>query len=77
MEETLTVGLQERAYPIYIGSGILPRLGAYLRARLQSLRYAVISDDQVAALYGGKVLAALQAAGLSGELFTFPAGEAG
>ena len=77
MEETLTVGLQERAYPIHIGSGILPRLGAYLRARLQPLRYAVISDDQVAALYGGKVLAALQAAGLSGELFTFPAGEAG
>ena len=26
----------------------------------------------MAALYGGKVLAALQAAGLSGELFTFP-----
>ena len=77
MEETLTVGLQERAYPIHIGSGILPRLGAYLRAWLQPLRYAVISDDQVAALYGGKVLAALQAAGLSGELFTFPAGEAG
>ena len=43
MEETLTVGLQKRAYPIHIGSGILPRLKTYLRARLQPLRYAVIS----------------------------------
>lgn len=76
MERTLTVGLQERSYPIHIGSGLLPKLGEYLKAQLRSLRYAVISDANVAALYGQGVLDSLQAAGLSGELFTFPAGEA-
>ncbi len=75
MERTLTVGLQERSYPIHIGSGLLPKLGEYLKAQLRSLRYAVVSDDNVAALYGQSVLDSLKSAGLSGELFTFPAGE--
>ena len=77
MEQTLTVGLKERSYPIHIGSGILPKLGEYLRVQLRPLRYAVIGDETVAALHGDKVLASLAAAGLEGELFTFPPGEAG
>lgn len=76
MEQILTVGLGERSYPIHIGSGILPRLGQYLRERLHSRRYAIVSDHRVAALYGEQVLQSLRAAGLEGELCTFPAGEA-
>ncbi len=75
-QQTLTVGLGERSYPIHIGSGLIATLGKCLRQRLQASRYAVISDDRVAALYGGQALQALQAAELEGELFTFPAGEA-
>ena len=77
MEQTLTVDLKERSYPIHIGSGILPKLGEYLRAQLRPLRYAVIGDEAVAGLYGNTILASLAAAGLEGELFTFPSGEAG
>ena len=73
---TLTVGLGERSYPIYIGSGILATLGHLLKEALPPRRYAIISDEQVAALYGAQVVQALQAAQLEGELFTFPAGEA-
>ncbi|NLZ17259.1 MAG: 3-dehydroquinate synthase [Desulfobulbaceae bacterium] len=76
MEQILTVGLGDRSYPIYIGSGIMPRLGQYLRERLHSRRYAIISDHKVEALYGEQVLQSLRAAGLEGELFSFPAGEA-
>lgn len=76
MEQTLTVGLGERAYPIHIGSGILPKLGELLRDRLAARRYAVIADETVAGLYGGAALQSLTRAGLSGELFTFPPGEA-
>ena len=74
--QTLMVGLGERSYPIRIGSGILASLGHHLRDALHARRYAVISDNHVAALYGGQVLQALQAAELEGELFTFSAGEA-
>lgn len=74
--ETLTVGLGERSYSIHIGSDILANLGHLLREALQPRRYAIISDSQVASLYGGQALQALQAAQLGGELFTFPAGEA-
>lgn len=73
---TLAVGLGERSYPIYIGSGILATLGHLLKEVMQPRRYAIISDEQVAALYGAQVVQALQAAQLEGELFTFPAGEA-
>lgn len=73
---TLTVGLGERSYPIHIGSAILTLLGHLLKEALPAHRYAVISDNRVATLYGAQVLQALQAAQLEGELFTFPAGEA-
>ncbi len=76
MEQTLSVGLGERSYPIHIGSGILTQLGEYLRGALRVKRYAIISDDRVAALYGDKALNSLRDAALEAELFTFPAGEA-
>ncbi len=76
MDYTLTVGLGTRSYPIHIGSGILSRLGVCLQECLQVKRYAIISDERVAGLYGAQVLRSLHAAGLAGEIFTFPAGEA-
>jgi 3-dehydroquinate synthase len=39
-------------------------------------RYAVITDETVAALHGERALASLASAGLRAELFAFPAGEA-
>lgn len=77
MTETLvTVGLDERSYPIRISSGLLDKIGPDLHERKIGSKYGVISDDRVAALYGGRFMQSLAAAGLQAELITFPSGEA-
>jgi 3-dehydroquinate synthase len=76
MEQILQVGLGERSYPIIIGTGVLAQIGPRLRENVIGKRYAIISDERVAGLYGGQVRQSLQEAGLSCELITFPHGEA-
>ena len=72
---TVTVPLPQGGYPVHIQPGALRRAGALL-APLGIGRWAVAADETVAALYGGAVLDSLRNAGLSGQLLTFPAGEA-
>lgn len=72
---TLTVSLPRGGYPVHIRPGARKQTGAYLSA-LGIHRWAVVSDETVAALYGGAVQESLAAAGLSGEMLTFPSGEA-
>lgn len=74
--QTIQVGLGERSYPIMIGKGILSQIGALMKTSDIATRYGIISDDQVAALYGDKLLVSLQDAGMHADLFTFPHGEA-
>jgi len=71
----IQVGLDERSYPILIGSGILAMVGAFLRERKIGKRYVVVADDKVASLYGAQLNASLKAAGLECEFLTFPHGE--
>ncbi len=73
---SLQVGLGDRSYPIFIADGLMVGIGADLAARKIANRYAVISDDQVAALYGSTLMRSLQEAGIEAELITFPHGEA-
>lgn len=73
---TLHIELGDRGYPIVIAAGCLDKVGEYLTKKRQAGRYAVISDSQVADLYGQRLLASLQTAGINGELFVFPQGEA-
>ena len=63
-----------KAYPVYIGGGLLDRCGE-LAARHNNGRCAVICDDTVCGLYGPQVCRSLEAAGLSPVLYAFPAGE--
>lgn len=72
----LDVGLGERSYPIFIEDGIMTQIGADLAKRDIASRYAVISDDYVAKLYGSTLMASLEEAGIQAELVTFPRGEA-
>lgn len=76
MEQTIQVGLGERSYPISIGSGLIDSIGHRLQQGNIAKRYALISDDRVAGLYGSRVLQSLQTAGIACELLTFPHGEA-
>lgn len=75
---TLEVKLEERerSYPIYIGRGLLSKLGEVARRHVLPERVAVIADSTVAELYGEAALSSLRGAGCAAELLTFPPGEA-
>ncbi len=72
----LQVGLGDRSYPIYIRQGCMESLGSDLYKKKTGNKFAVISDDKVAALYGSVFMDSLKKAGIDAALFTFPAGEA-
>lgn len=72
---TVNVELGDRSYPVLIGGGLLETVGAECARRVSGRRCAVISDSNVAPLYGGKVLASLEAAGFQPHLIAVQAGE--
>ena len=61
-------------YPVYVGHGLLGETGSVVESVAPAHRYAVISDETVAALHGNTVLASLPAG--RARLFTIPPGEA-
>ena len=67
--------VRDRSYDILIDRALLARLPALVAERCPAARYALISDSHVSTLYGEPLAAALRGAGMSAELFTFPAGE--
>jgi 3-dehydroquinate synthase len=72
---TVDVSLGLRSYPIFIGSNLLPKLGALCAKFRLGSRCAVISDANVARRYAKKAMASLRAAGFAPVLITVPAGE--
>ena len=72
--KTLTVGLAERSYPIYIGSGLLaqPEL---LLPHLPHKKTAIVTNTVVAPLYLQPLSALLQAHGISVLPIILPDGE--
>ena len=74
--KTLTVALPGREYDILIGRGLLTQAGERCRAVMpKAAKLAVVSDSNVAPLYGQVVLDSLTGAGFEPRLFTVPAGE--
>ena len=69
------VPLADRTYPIYIGRDTLARLGAECARHKLGKRCAVISDRNVAPIYGKAATESLAAAGFDPILVTVPAGE--
>jgi len=63
------------SYDIHIGNGILDRMALILAKGNWAARWFVVSDDAVAGLHGGRVLAALAGAGLRAGMLTVPPGE--
>ena len=62
-------------YKVLVGRGLLDSLPALLEEYAPAHRYALISDSNVAAIYGESTILQLKDAGLEAELFTFEAGE--
>ncbi|MFP3983940.1 MAG: 3-dehydroquinate synthase [Desulfurivibrionaceae bacterium] len=72
----IDVELKNREYPILINKGIIESTGKDLARRRIASRYIIIADNQVAPLYGKRLLDSLKEAGVKGDILTFPSGEA-
>ncbi len=70
--ETLTVNLQERSYPIFIGTGILGQTDL-IRPYIRSHQVMIVSNETIAPLYLEKCLDALD--GFQVESVILPDGE--
>ncbi|MGH7482771.1 MAG: 3-dehydroquinate synthase [Longimicrobiales bacterium] len=64
------------SYDVLVEPGALDRLSALLGATVPADRYAVITDETVARLHGGRVLDGLRAAGFEASVYAIPPGEA-
>jgi 3-dehydroquinate synthase len=73
--ETITVGLDERSYPIHIGAGNLGMIGEFCRAAKLGATAAVVTNPTVAAHYLAPVQDALTAAGYRVVPVVIPDGE--
>ena len=72
--QTLTVGLEERSYPIHIGTGLLAN-AELLRAHLPKKRVAIVTNTTVAPLYLDKLHHTLQQLGVQSVDIILPDGE--
>jgi 3-dehydroquinate synthase len=72
---TLHVGLLERAYPIHVGQGLLPRAGELLDVRSGS-RVVIVTNAVVAAHHLQPLKAAFRARAVQPDVVLLPDGEA-
>lgn len=73
--KTISV-MASSSYSVLVGQGLLSRVGQEIRCVTKAQKAVVVSDSNVAVLYGQTVREQLMQAGLSVCEFTFPAGEA-
>lgn len=72
----IPVALSANPYEIKIQRGLLSRVGEELAAVTRARRVALVSDSNVAPLYGARVKESLEKAGFAVQTVSFPAGEA-
>jgi 3-dehydroquinate synthase len=75
VSETLTVGLEGRAYEVRIGRGLLAEAAAHIAPFLKRNVVAVVADETVAALHGDTLALALSSAGITTHAVIVPPGE--
>jgi 3-dehydroquinate synthase len=73
--ETVTVNLQDRSYPIYIGADVLSEIGSLSRSLDLSGRGALITNPVVGSLYSQQVLSSFEENGIVLSLLEVPHGE--
>ncbi len=74
--EQLHIHLNEHSYNIYIESGLLTQAGKLIRQVYGGAQAIVLSDETVHSLYGKRLTAALDDAGISSSVFLISPGEA-
>ncbi len=71
----ILVKTPDSTYPIFLGNGLLERVGEFLRADNFASRCAVVTNPTVGALYAQRVCDALRAENFSPTLIEIPDGE--
>jgi len=71
----VSVALGGRSYDVSIGQGLIDQAGAQLASFLPRRRTAVVTDSIVAERHGQRLIAALEAAGISVTMIVVPPGE--
>jgi 3-dehydroquinate synthase len=72
---TIRVELVGRSYDIAIGPGLIDQAGALCRPLLAATKVTIVSDETVAPLYGARLAASFDKAGIRTSTVTVPAGE--
>jgi 3-dehydroquinate synthase len=72
---TIRVDLAGRSYNIAIGPGLIDQAGALSRPLLAAPKVTIVSDETVAPLYGARLAASFDKAGIKASTVTVPAGE--
>jgi 3-dehydroquinate synthase len=72
---TIRVELAGRSYDIAIGPGLIDQAGALSRPLLSAPKVTIVSDETVAPLYGARLAASFDKAGIKASTVTVPAGE--
>ncbi|MEP3299313.1 MAG: 3-dehydroquinate synthase [Pseudoruegeria sp.] len=76
MTETVRVELEERAYDILIGEGLLAQSGDLIAPMLRRPKVAILTDKTVAGLHLKALQDGLKSAGIESTALALPAGEA-
>ena len=76
MTRTVSVGLEDRAYDVLIGDGLIDRAGALVAPLLKRARTAIVVDEVVMQLHGARLQASLAGSGIDAEAVVIPPGEA-
>ena len=75
-QNTLTVGLNDRAYDIFIGPDLIDRAGETLGPIVANRHIIIISDKNVASLHLARLKAGLKSVARKLDHFAIMAGEA-
>jgi 3-dehydroquinate synthase len=75
LESVLKIRSAAHHYPALIGSGLLDQIGECVRKYFARKTCAIISDTNIAPLFGERVINSLTGAGFQPTLITIPAGE--
>ncbi|MEW3487395.1 iron-containing alcohol dehydrogenase, partial [Enterococcus entomosocium] len=71
----LHIHLEDHSYDILIKRGAFRKVGTWVQQLWDKQRIAVITDSNVAPLYGGQIVDSITAAGFEATLLIVPAGE--
>jgi len=74
-EVACVVETATQSYPVFVGYGLLDKLGEKMKQAALSGKVTIISDENVFSLYGSKVEGVLKNAGFSVNSFVVPPGE--